>query len=331
LAITSGISVSRQVLEQDVDLSLVLGRGAFGDRQESLGLFGEAELGLLPGLTASLGLRYQWDRQRRTGVLASVRGLEGLDYMGSSDFLLPKLTMSYAWSPQVTLGLTALRASNPGGTTISLGGPLAFHPETLWSAEIFARARLDEDRLRVSANLFATRFDDAQRAINRVFRPVFGRPVTFSDIVNVARARSRGLEVGLDWAVHPSLDLRAAGALLSTRLHPAPGQPFGREFQRAPAWSSTFGIAWRPLAPLTLSGQARGRAGYHSDDTNSPSLRVGTGWIFDGRIAWEHSRFRLFAYGRNLSDRFQLTSYLNQDLATAEDPRELGMGLELRF
>jgi outer membrane receptor protein involved in Fe transport len=257
--------------------------------------------------------------------------LERLDYRGTSEFLLPRINVAYAFTPQVTAGLLVQRASNPGGTTISLGGPISFAPETLWTGEIFARARLDDGRLQVSANLFRTWFRDAQRAVPRLFRAPSGRIVTFADIINVPRASSAGFEASADWSVHPRLKLSLSGALLDTRLDAAPGQPFGKEFQRAPAWSARAAIAWRPLPNLVLSTQARGRGAYFSDDVNSPSLLVGSGWIVDARAGWGRGGLQVFGYARNLMNRFLLTSYSNSDLATAEDPRELGMGLQLSF
>lgn len=329
--LTAGLAVARQKLDQEIDLRLVLGRGAFEDRQDSAGLFGEAEIGVAPRLTATLGLRYQWDRQRRDGLLGGIRGLEALAYAATSDFLLPRWSMAYALSPRLTVGATLLRASNPGGTTISVDGPLVFQPETSSTVELFARARLDGDRLHLRANLFSSRIRNAQRARNRVFRPPGGRPVTFSDILNVPRARSHGLEFDLNWDLDPSLNLQVSGALLATRLYPLAGQALGTRFQRAPRWSGRAAIAWKPLREVTASLQARGRAGYFSDDLNTPALQVGSGSILDGRLGWERDRVKLFAYGRNLTDRFLLTSYSNLDLATAEDPRELGIGLELRL
>jgi outer membrane receptor protein involved in Fe transport len=281
LDFTVGAAVSGQRLEQDIDLSLVLGRGDFSDKQESVGLFGEVELDLTPRLTATTGIRYQWDRQERQGTLDGVRGRESLDYVGTSDFVLPRFALAYAWSPRLSTGFTVLRASNPGGTTISIGGPLQFRPETLWNAELFARAKLDGDRLRLSSNLFITRFRDTQRSVNRLFRPPFGRTVTFADVVNVPRARSRGLEVSLDWALHPTFDLQLSGAMLRTRLELRLGQPFGREFQRAPDWSTRASFEWRPAGALRVSAHARGRDGYFSDDLNTPGLRIDSGWIFE--------------------------------------------------
>lgn len=56
----------------------------------------------------------------------------------------------------------------------------------------------------------------------------------------------------------------------------------------------------------------------------------------DARIEWTLGKITVFAYARNLFDRFYLTHKFARvptlpDLATPGDGRRLGMGLNLRF
>mgnify|MGYP003336390704 CR=1 FL=1 len=329
--LVAGVSASRQALNQKIDLSAILGLGSFRDVQTSAGLFADATVDVTSAVTLSTGVRWQHDRQRRAGTLDGVRGPERLDYDGQSDFLLPRVTLSYAIAPRVVMGLLVQKASNPGGTTISVGGPLAFAPETLWTAEVFARAHSSDRKWELSANVFHTRFHDSQRSLPRLLFLSGGRVVTFYDIVNVRRARSSGVEANVDWSISPNLRLSLSGALLATRLGPAPSALLGREFQRAPHWSARSAVTWRPIETLTLSAQARGRAGYFSDDRNTPVLKIGSGWLVDARASWSHGRVEIFGYARNVFDRFQLTSLTTPTFATAEDPREIGAGLSLSY
>lgn len=329
--VTAGISLQRQRLRQTIDLSRILGQGRFRDVQESVGLFGEATFDLSSSLSASIGVRWQHDKQDRKGLLNGESRIAPLDYHARSDFLLPRLALTYMIRPSTTVGILIQRASNPGGTTISLNGPLVFAPETLWNTELFARSDLLSSKLQISMNLFKTRFRDAQRAIPRLFRLPSSGVVTFADIVNVPRARSSGLEASADWKVRPNLALHLSAAYLATRLFPQPGQPLQRDFQRAPRWSAQAGAEWRPAPRLTISAQARARAAYFSDDFNSPALRVGGGWLVDARGEWDSGSVQIFAYARNLTNRFLLTTYITPELATAENPREAGVGAGLSF
>jgi outer membrane receptor protein involved in Fe transport len=331
LQVTGGASLIQQELEQTIDLSAVLGRGAFDDHQRSTGLFGEVTLTPADRLTIGAGMRFQYDRQVRTGALAGIRGLELLDYDGRSSFWLPRLTASYRISDHLNAGILVQRAANPGGTTISVDGALAFAPETLWNTELFARGRFDGGRLMLSANVFRTYFHDAQRSVSRPFRPSGGAVIGFADIINVPRASSRGAELSFVWSATPRLDLQFSGGLLRTRLRSETSWLFGREFQRSPRWSASAGLNWRPSSQLMLSARARARGPYFSDDLETRALLVERAALVDLRAEWSRGPMRLFGYARNALDRFAFSHFTMPLLATAEDPREIGLGLEARF
>lgn len=329
--ITFGAAVQQQRVAQDIDLSAVLGDGRFHDRQQGLGLFGSADIQLTHRIAVSAGVRWQKDQQTRSGQLDGVRGPEQLRYDGKSSFLLPRVNLTYSLNDRLVAGILALRASNPGGTTISINGPLAFAPETLWDFEIFARASVASDRLQVAANLFETHLRDSQRAVPRLLQTKPGRFIGFADILNVPLAHSSGLEGKVDWSPSHGFRLHLSAALLSTRLRAAAGQPFGKTFQRAPKWSARAAVEWQASPKVLVSAQARGHAAYFSDDLNNPATVISPSMILDARISRDMRAGRLFAYVRNVANRLQLTSYLAPDLATAEDPREVGVGIEGRF
>jgi outer membrane receptor protein involved in Fe transport len=228
-------------------------------------------------------------------------------------------------------GILVQRAANPGGTTISVDGALAFAPETLWNTELFARGRFDGGRLMLSANVFRTYFRDAQRSVSRPFRPSGGAVIGFADIINVPHASSRGAELSVAWSATPRLDLQFNGGLLRTRLRPEPGRLFGREFQRSPRWSASAGLTWRASSQLILSALARARGPYFSDDLETRALLVERAALVDLRAEWLRGSARLFGYARNALDRFAYTQLTSPVLATAEDPREVGLGVEARF
>jgi outer membrane receptor protein involved in Fe transport len=58
--------------------------------------------------------------------------------------------------------------------------------------------------------------------------------------------------------------------------------------------------------------------------------------LVDARAAWTVGRMTLFGYVRNILDTFRL-QFLSDPrtepnvLATAHDPREIGLGLEMQF
>lgn len=328
---------------QSIDVQgLRLGIGTFGDRQVSLGLFGEATWRALPRLAVTGGLRYQRDRQDREGLLNRPVLPIPLDYDETFDAWLPKLSIAYDLAGDATAGLLVQRAFNPGGTTISQFTQTEdqFGAEALWSYEAFLRAKFAGGRGLLVANLFYNDLSQAQRLRRFRFTAPNGTPVTGTDIVNVPSAESYGAEVELSWRASDRLSLRLGAGLLKTkvlRTLPADIDFLGKEFQRSPHVSASAAVDWRPVAGLQLSVQARGSSGYFSDDANNPLLRIAGSATVNARAAYTQGGVTVFGYVRNLLDSYDLT-YLFEPImttmptiATAGDPREVGLGLEFRF
>ena len=124
--------------------------------------------------------------------------------------------------------------------------------------------------------------------------------------------------------------------MLRTRLTQTrvPNDPIlGKEFQRSPHLTASAAIAWRPATALLLTAQARHHSAYYSEDANDPARRVPAATIIDARAQWTQGALSLFGYVRNVFDSFRLTYLFSSAsrLATAEDPREIGAGIEARF
>lgn len=328
---------------QAIDVTrIALGIGRFGDRQVSLGLFGEATWRLLPGLAITGGLRYQRDRQDREGLLVRAPVPIPLVYDKTFDAWLPKLSIAYDLADGATAGLLVQRAFNPGGMTISQFTQQEdeFGAEALWSYEAFLRARFAGGRGMFVANLFYNDLSQAQRIRRFRFTAPNGTPVTGTDIVNVTAAESYGAEIELSWRATDRLSARLGAGLLKTKILrtlPQDAAFLGNEFQRSPGLSANAALDWRPVDGLQLSAQLRGSSGYFSDDANNPLLRIGSSTVVNARAAWSQGGVTVFGYVRNLFDSLNLT-YLFEPiftttptLATASDPREVGLGMELRF
>jgi outer membrane receptor protein involved in Fe transport len=335
LKMIGGISHSRRKLRQYINLSVLAGEGHFRDQQAASGLFGEATFALLPRTSLTAGLRYQRDTQRRTGALGTSTSSIPLDYDKTFRAWLPKASVTHEFTNDVRAGVLIQRAYNPGGVTLRFdtGQPDFLGAETLWDYEIFARAAV-RPGLSVETNLFYYDQRDAQRAQPISIPAPNGQIVTFADLFNIPRARTYGLEASADWRASERFRARIGVGLLDTRIikvEPANAGFEGKEFGRAPRFSGTASIEWRPIDPLRISAQARRNSAFWSDDLNTPTRRI-DGWTrVDARADWDAGRFRLFGYGRNLLDKFYLTYRFNNALATAGDPREFGVGLEANF
>ena len=332
----AGISRTHLKLRQFINLSRLSGAiGRFGDVQDSVGLFGKSNLVVAPGLTVTAGLRYQQDRQNRDGALTTTFGSVPLDFDRTFRAWLPKLSLAYDFSPAVRAGLLVQRAYNPGGTTLrfDIARPDNFEAEKLWDYELFARARLD-DGLSASANLFYYDMRHAQRLKGIIVTTSDGLEVGFADLFNAPKAHSYGAEIELDWRMRDNLSARLSAGLLRTKLVDA-GLDYpeftGNMFARSPHLSAAVAVDWDASPRLRWSAQARYHSRYFADDVNSAEVRVPGALIVDTRAEYRLGRVTAFAYARNLFDKFALVDRFDNEAASAEDPRMVGVGLETQF
>jgi outer membrane receptor protein involved in Fe transport len=328
-------------LDQFIDLSRFIGVGEFDDEQRSIGLFGEVTLQPLAHTIVTVGLRYQWDRQHRFGLIGSPTAQIPLDYSRSFYAWLPKLSAAYDLTDELRAGVLIQRAYNPGGTTLRLdtGQNEDFDAETLWDYELFVRGRLAGGALILAANFFYTPMRDAQRL--RIFQVSLpgGPQVGLAELFNVPRARTYGAELTIDWRATPRLTARAAVGLLNAKITRTDAESealHGREFARSPGATASAAIDWRPIDPLRLSTQIRHNGSYFSDDEGTVSRRIGRATFVDARASWTAGRTTLFGYVRNVFDTFRLRLLFAPPtqpnaLATAHDPREVGIGIERSF
>ena len=322
--------------EERIDLSAYLGLGDFTDEQHSFGVFGEATWTLTERFSLTAGARYQRDNQDRLGFLGTTAFGFAVDYDRTFDAFLPKAALAYALSPVVTIGATAQRGFNPGGTTISFetGRQDVFDQETLWNYELFVRSSHLDGRLTLNANAFYTDFTDSQRALVNVITRPDGSRAFETQIANAPRADSYGLEAEAAWTATPRLSLRAALGLLDTRIEEAldASDPIvGQEFQRAPHLTASAGVSWRPVDGLALDAQLRLNSDYFSDDANTRALAIDGATVLDAKASYSWGGFTAFAYARNAFDEFHLTQLYAPDFGTVGDPQEIGFGIEARF
>jgi outer membrane receptor protein involved in Fe transport len=179
LSIVGGASHTHVRLKQYINLSLLSGSiGRFRDWQDGSGVFVDATLALSSRAKMTAGIRYQRDRQKRQGALTATSFEIPVDFVGTFDAWLPKITFAYDVTPQLRIGAMVQRAYNPGGTTIRVdtSRPDDFRAESLWDYEIFARAELAGGHATAEANLFYYDMRNAQRSKPILIRTPSGRP-----------------------------------------------------------------------------------------------------------------------------------------------------------
>lgn len=333
----AGLNYFKARQHQSIDITgLGLGAGSFRDRQESMGLFAELMVRPITALKVTAGIRRQRDVQRRVGKVGAPPAGVSLDYDGRFDAWLPKLSVQYDLDDATSVGALVQRAYNPGGTSISLARRAedSFEAETLWNYEMFLRSEFADGRGSLATNLFYNDIENAQRQQLVPIVVAGGGTIFATEFANAPRARTYGVEADLAWRADDRLSLRLGAALLRTQVLRtvfANDPTLGKEFQRSPRFSSAVGVDWRTIDPLRLSASLRHHGRYFSDDANTYSRQIGQSTTVDLRAIYTAGSITLLGYARNAFNSFALNYLFTPTFGAAQDPRELGVGVEARF
>ncbi|WP_171060604.1 TonB-dependent receptor [Poseidonocella sp. HB161398] len=337
----AGVYVAKTDADEWLNLSPSYYGGVteFDDTKESLGIYSEVTWRFADRWSVSGGLRYQRDDISREGHVGNGVAIEDLDYDESFDEWLPRLSLAYEATPDVTVGGLISRGYNPGGVSLSFisGEYLEFEEETSWNYELFARANLMDGRMQLNGNLFYTEAENSQRQLPE-YR---GTTQSGTVVVNADDATSYGLEADMAYQVIPTVRVSAGLGLMWTELGEftdAMGVEYeGSDFANAPSYTLTLGADWEALPGLTLGGQIRHIDGYYSDDTNTPEFEVDDYTLVDVRAAYDiNDRFQVYGYVDNLLDE-RTATYLVTDRSVGGTvgkmtmPRVFGIGLKATF
>ncbi|MEM8794048.1 MAG: TonB-dependent receptor [Pseudomonadota bacterium] len=313
------------------------------DLRTALGIYFESTYQFTDRFDATAGVRYQLDRQEREGVaFGGAPFAVDLDFDEQFDALLPKFAVGYNVNDDLRIGGIVSRGFNPGGVNISLntlffGQPnpfFEFDEETLWNFELFARARLFDNRLALDTNVFFTDFDDTQRASTTILPT--GIPDTI--VLNAEDARSFGLETAAKFQATDRLKLSGSLGLISTEFQEfseSTAGIVGNEFRGAPTVTGAFGFDFELIDDFFIGSNVRFTSSYFSDDENDPDEEIEAFAIVDVRMQYEpHDNFRVFGFVNNVfneitpvnANRFGAGLVLSTTV-----PREFGGGVSIKF
>lgn len=304
-------------------------------------VFGEVQLAVSDKLTFIGGARYQQDEITR---LAEGFGTTLVSFDESYDVFLPKATIKYDFSDDVSFGFTAAKGYTPGGATINteLFIPDLFEEESLWSYELFYRSYLLDRSVRLNANLFVTDFEDTQRSYSFA---VGGNPNFLTSLIaNAESAQSLGAELEVQWLAADNLDVIFGLGFLDTELEEFSelaqtpfllGDPIGNEFQRAPNLTANMVVDWRPNDAWNVNVQARYADKYFSDDLNTPAQVVDALFTADARVSYAFASAELFVFASNIFDERQFVLNFGElggaSTGLPNEPRKLGLGVDISF
>ena len=249
------------------------------------------------------------------------------------------MSIAYDVSEHSTIGGLVSTGYNPGGVNLSFVSRdfIAFDDERVTNYELFARTRLLEERLGLSANLFYSSYSDSQRLLPNYLNGVqYG-----SVVVNAEEATSYGLELTSDFQATRRLLLQGSLGLLHSNIGSFTsegGDAYeGNEFGKAPGIMVSVGALWSITPEWRWSGNIRYVDGYYSTDKNEAAYEVDDYSIVNTRIAYQPvNNMELYLYINNVFDK-RAETYLYDDrsvggiVANMLEPRQTGLGIKYNF
>jgi iron complex outermembrane receptor protein len=229
------------------------------NHQESQAVFGQTNIHLdrwLPGLSATLGARYNQDSISQTVYNLNPTTLAVTSVSGGPDSPSGHIEfhnvpytagIQYQATPRTMYYLTNARSYNAGGLQNVAGFP-SFSPAELNNVELGVKSSFEVGDVKARANfsLFNGKFNDVQvTTFTLITNPANGT-VSFGNVTrNAAKAKIQGAEADLTVVPFVGLELGAVAGYLHNRytkwpsLDPLTLQPIdlsNTSFTRSPTW-----------------------------------------------------------------------------------------------
>ncbi len=151
--------------------------------------------------------------------------------------------------------------------------------------------------------------------------------------INLDQARSKGLELSLEYLLANNLQLALNGLLMETEIRRCPENPriVGNRFAQAPEHRVSATLIWSP-DPWEFRLDARRESNRYDDARNSHNRLLDDAFTLDLSLVRNlsgNARLRLTV--NNLTDEEIQTGLSSDDIISTGAPRNLLLGLEWRF
>ncbi len=261
-------------------------------RTESISVYGQGTLYVLPQLGLTAGMRWTDDRKRFAdrGAGLSLRKFK-------DDNLTWRLAAEWKPAEPWLVFASATTGFRAGGFDINTGNP--FPTEKVRTIEGGVRTSQFSNRLQLSGVYFHSRFDSLQQSVTDPNSPT-GLATVFFD------ARAQGLELEASLRLFPGFTLAANAATLATK--PFVDVPGAKDLKQSPKFSGRISGQYRVDAGdagslLFNIGYTRSSS-YFLDPENTRLRQVPASGELDARIAFRtaEGRWEFAVDGRNLLD-----------------------------
>ena len=272
----------------------------------------------------------------------------------------PKISMSYQFTKDLLVYVTAAKGFRPGGgtgpvptsgplscetqlrqeygSTGFVNGPISFKSDNVWSYEVGEKLRLADNRVTVNGSVYFEKWGGVQQT-NAL------SSCGYVYTANAGDAHVRGGELEIQAIVIPDLTVSgnvgyAHAALVSSTLIDAGFNP-GTAIQDVPQWTSSASIAYRHslMDQLAITARADNTyVGSRTDETYSinelPSYD-----LTNIRAGLDGGRWSAVLFMNNVADKRALLNNITQDAVNlptfnrvaVSQPRTVGVDMKYRF
>ncbi len=346
-------------------------------------VFGEASYKFTPTLKLTAGLRfYKFDisneaNQRGLGTATGNATPTIASASGSNTSLLPKLNLSYEPTSDLTLYSTLSKGSRPGGVNLPIplspssfyycGGPAPgtiysggsgpsyltsqpsyYAPDDIWSLEFGEKAKLDDRRFTVNADVFYVKWHNIQQLI------VLSCGYPYN--TNVGDAKSYGPELEMAAKITDELTVDLSGAYTQAYISAprailglsepvgTPGVPVysGQRITNIPKYTGDLALSYETMLPQTYEFKFRVAESYvgPTQDTAYYRETLGPYGLLDFRMGVGKNAWQASLFGTNMTNKHAALTIDNTVFAwqqptitrvSTNQPRTIGLGFETKF
>lgn len=312
-------------------------------------LFSEWDYRFASHWQITAGLRIDQERRQNDefvtaytvpAVPPALSGLIPEDQLAQGDVTntewLPKFSLGYLITPDMSLTLTYQRAYRAGGSGTNLGGnPIynyRYDPEYTNNVELALRSAWLDQQLFVNANLYYIDWRDQQVQV----RGDSTNSLDY-DVRNAGRSTVQGLELSIDWQLADWFKPFFSAAYNKTEfkdfttLDTSGSQLVdlsGNSFANAPRFTASVGAESRWanwFGNLQYSYRSRSYIDIYNQDCY-PSYG-----LLSAKLGYEAANWTLSLYGQNLLNREYMANYATVSRLQAGAPRTFGLMLEVQY
>ena len=339
-------------------------------------IFGEASYRLREDLKLTAGLRFfkfqiqNHADQAGLGTASANQDHTYLDQSLDGTSVLPRVNISYTPTPDLTLYSTVAKGSRPGGINLPIplpsvqqltanpaqyncGLPLtgppppvyvtsqpSFSPDSVWSYEVGEKAKFDDRRFTLNADVYYIKWKDIQQVLSLScgypYNTNAGDAVAYGPEVEFSASLAQGLTLNLSGSVPKAYINKPTTAAINS------GIPPGTRVINVPKYTADIGLDYQHaltdsisgtlFISLTMTGNSEDQAAYRQVLPSHNNL--------DARFTVNGGAWSAALFGTNLTNKLAALTIDNTIFAwqtyaitrvSTNQPRTVGVDVQYKF